>query len=104
MDNNFLFSLHCPPMCMCSLLPRCRYTSDCPNLSPAVSTTINVNTPLNQLGGEHFVNSNSKKGKAEVVCKMAAGVGQHYEHKFCAYLCYAHPSYGVAVVPKSLCK
>lgn len=85
----------------------CRYTSDCPNLIQTEGgSTINVNTPLNQLGGEHRVSSNKLPQKAvtDPVCKMAAGVGLYYEHKYCAYLCYAHPSYGVAVVPKSLCK
>ena len=74
------------------------YTADCPNLALNNANTYKENTPLAQLGGEYH---RSDKG---AVCKMAPGVPLHYEHKFCAYLCYAHPSYGVAVVPKSLCK
>jgi len=61
------------------------YSSDCPNLQDAAGNTMNIDIQAAQLGG--------KAG-------CSSYVGE--EISPCAYLCYAHPDYGTAVVPTVL--
>mmetsp|Transcript_32140 Transcript_32140/g.46332 ORF Transcript_32140/g.46332 Transcript_32140/m.46332 type:complete len:494 (-) Transcript_32140:2389-3870(-) len=82
------------------------YTDYCPNLQAENGETFDINTPLHKLGGEYRNYKNLRKSdqqKAEcVMTAKVTTVGVSYVHKYCAYLCYSHPTYGVATVPTSL--
>jgi hypothetical protein len=57
---------------------------------------MDIDTPLNQVGGEHTKKTTNEPTKSR---------SRHLSDKpltYTAYLCYSHPSYGTAVVPKSL--
>jgi len=74
------------------------YTAYCPNLAETRKggATYNETTPVDELGGEFFsfgASSTSSNACAPMINQPA-----------CAYLCYSHPHYGTAVVPKSLWK
>jgi hypothetical protein len=63
---------------------------DCPNLSNELLTTMDIDAPLDALGGEH------SQIKNKTLCNPPTNP------KFCSYLCYSHNAYGVAVVPTEL--
>jgi len=90
------------------LINQSRYTDYCPNLQSDNGNTFDTNTPLHKLGGEYRTFSHLRQldqQKAECVMKAKEAIaGDSYVHKYCAYLCYSHPAYGVATVPTSLCK
>lgn len=62
------------------------YTADCPNLQRSDGDTWNADIDVHHLGGQ-------------TGCPGYAG-GQPVSP--CAYLCFAHTDYGVAVIPRSL--
>ena len=62
------------------------YTSSCPNLESTSGRTFDIDEKLESTGGENGPSS----------CPPHL--------RSCAYLCYSHDSYGVAVVPTSLWK
>ena len=64
------------------------YTIDCPNLNRDDGITLDIDTPLSQVGGRGC--SVGKEG--------SLGTGLPY----CAHLCYSHELYGVPVVPVSI--
>ena len=71
------------------------YTTNCPNLDTSRShKSFDVNTELTNTGGEN--SKNNVNGDNNDGCPSHL--------RSCAYLCYAHDSYGVAVVPTSLWK
>jgi len=64
------------------------YTKDCPNLLPDVKSTFEMDTAFEKLGGKiNCTPSNS---------------GPPSNLTYCAFLCYAHPEYGVATIPRSI--
>jgi hypothetical protein len=70
------------------------YTKNCPNLQK--SFTVDIDAPLSEVGGEHSYKRNASTSSSGEACIPPA------HPKRCAYLCYSHPTYGTAVVPKSL--
>jgi hypothetical protein len=69
-----------------------RWFTDCPNLRDGLTQTFDADWPLSQLGGEHDATKDHS-------CPEHLRTGPA---PACAYLCFAHDSYGVAVVPKTL--
>lgn len=76
------------------------YTAFCPNLQHDL--TFNITTPIHLLGGEYtqFTDTNPSAVSAASVASVDKFCRQKL--KACAYLCYAHPLYGTAVVPLAL--
>lgn len=64
------------------------YTKDCPNLQAGTKTTFEVDTAFEKLGGA-------------LDCRPS-DTGPPSKLSYCAYLCYSHPDYGVAMVPRSI--
>lgn len=74
------------------------YTQDCFNLKQ--ESTLNLQVPLSQIGGE-FRTIDGRLTRNKDFCGKDGNTGSLLA---CAYLCYSHPDYGVAMVPKSLWK
>lgn len=68
------------------------YKAYCPNLKDRNGETYNPDTLLKDLGGEFYSFDQRSRGSCAPMKNQPA----------CAYLCYAHPQYGAAVVPHSL--